>query len=108
MGAGQLVEDDGGRSGHPRSADVRGRGRSGREEPDSTVYRWLFLMCWMDNIGSTHRERRGVMRVNTHGERHLDEDPSGNAATVSACHGGERLLARDRVPLLLVEVRTKE
>ena len=50
------------------------------------------------------------MRVNTHGERHLDEDPSGNAATVSACHGGERLLvARDRVPLLvLVEVRTKE
>lgn len=38
VSAGQLVEDDGGRSGHPRSADLRGRGRSGREEPDSTVY----------------------------------------------------------------------
>jgi len=51
VGAGQLIEDDGGRSGHPCSADVSGRGHSGREEPDSTV-----CVLLLDYNGSVHRE----------------------------------------------------
>ena len=49
--SGQLIEADGGRSVHPCTADVSGRGQSGREEPDSTV-----CVLLLDYNGSVHRE----------------------------------------------------